>query len=210
MRSHQIPFVLILLISQAVSQQKAPLTIKGHTIGENLSSFLSAEGQPDALANCQKLLSKHHPKSWESGDQYSPVGKCLRIVSANNGNRVEFSLNAREVTFNNSRLVRLHYLFLNSVQPPDKQVPFEKVRQDAIEKMGNPEKEGTTTWQNAMGATWHPRYAVWCNHSAVLRIDELPDRDPNALPSVSLDARSISDLEETEKEKFKGPNVLDK
>src|SRR5579884_3040887 len=135
MQLHRIAVAVIFFaISQVLAQEKPPVTIKGHTIGETLASFLSEEGQADALANCQKLLSKHHPKSWESGDQYSPVGKCLRIISANNGSRVEFSMNAREATFNNSRLVRFHYLFLNSIQPRDKQVPFEKVRQDAIEK----------------------------------------------------------------------------
>ena len=71
---------------------------------------------------------------------------------------------------------------------------------DAIAKYGAPTENGTTTWQNGYGATWHPRWSEWKKDDFYIRIEEAPRTDDLENPVVTVSAASLKELTAEQRE----------
>lgn len=211
---------LLTTISYAQDQQTA-LMIKGHSIGESLTVFLNKSGRTDALAQCRELVNRHRndkqkifPNRKEM-DLAFDLKICRGIVNASDGSRSSFiERNVGEVEFNHGIFVGVKVDFTNSLRVRDEQTSFDAVLVDAVKKYGLPTAEGSTSWQNAFGATINPRYSQWNRPDVVVELREAPEMtQPGYLPDLTLTVVMRAENDALNKENAQKdaarPNTLD-
>ena len=208
--------------------QSTGFTIKGYSFGEDLAQVLTKSGEPDRLAFCRDYMATHKLKEFSSElekvmselkqskkerDTATTISLCQPVLQAAQNAYAEVMLKGGGIAiFDAGKLVGFELLFLNVLRNASEQVPYEKIIADAINKYGEPTKQGTTTWENAFGATLHPRYAVWIRENTIVYVEEdaktfndISNRPAN----VTVTAALKSAIEHVRKEAVGGPNVLD-
>jgi hypothetical protein len=215
-----IAIILLLTLSIAHAQ----LVIKGHTLGEGFTDTLTRSGEPSAVDECRTFLSTHQKKESFALDKKGRLPKfdsfraqenvnahierCESVLNASTGARTHFFVKELgDGYFHDGKLVGVEIEFLN-IADRDHQVSYDKVRDDGAQKYGKPSEEGTTTWQNGFGATWHPRYAMWITDTVVVHIEEGPPEYHHDLPNVWVKAFLKTELESMPKHENR-PNVFD-
>jgi hypothetical protein len=188
---------LLLFACAANGQSTTTFTIAGHSLGETFEEMMNKESSA-RTEECRGLLSKKHkPKRNED----LSIKACQSLTDAAEGRRGRFGRGwlvgkpdpfALIFRFNGGHLVAMDSTF-NMVG--DTGLSYDAIEQDAIAKYGPPTKEGTTTWQNGFGATWHPRWSQWEKDDLYIRIQESPRTTAEVNPIVSVSAASIKELQ---------------
>jgi len=213
MKSALVVSTLLLMLSIFSAAQHKDFTLKGHTFGEPFAEFWTKTTDSNPLATCADL-SHRKPGSFASYsqklDREAALRRCDVIKSASQGARSNFFVKELgEVQFDDGKLVGMRLSFMNSLK--QEQVPFVKIREDAVQTYGPPTEEGNLDWQNGFGATFHPRYATWNLDLVVITIEESPKTivsDRSADVDVTFLLKS--EVEKMRKDQISGPNVFGK
>jgi hypothetical protein len=186
-----------IVMAQQQQQQKSTFTIAGHNLGESFSEALSKEGSTGKVNDCRtRAAEKHTPKR----DRDVVVKFCQRLIDASEGRRGEVGrgwLNGKPdplgvvFRFSAGQLVAIESTLNMS---GDSGLSYDVVELDAVAKYGAPSQQGTTTWQNGFGATWHPRWSQWENNDLVIRIEENPQTSNLRNPIITIRGAYVKEL----------------
>jgi hypothetical protein len=162
---------LVVVLGALTAAQVAPTEVRGHVLGETVTEYMKKAAHPNPTERCQSFLadSKAAKKDknrseWcdkllgiatggtgriEIAEEPSIAGaRCVPLIRIAKG---EGSLWCESV-IDNGRLAVVR-LFLVS--------PYSQVLSDLVAKYGQPSRSGTTTLQNAYGATLQVGEAYW-------------------------------------------------
>ena len=178
--------IFLCLLATAVAAQSSPPSIKGHSLGESISSF-GPIGGPTYLETCNAKLATpaKEPKKKQNDLSFSRKELDLRTEAKNraqceifvravsSGSRIEElrvpGTDFGKATFNKNVLVKLSMdvaedsmsnvfrSHADQIIPPS----YDEVLRDLIKKIGQPTNQTDLPDQNAYGAVFHHRLATW-------------------------------------------------
>jgi hypothetical protein len=162
-----------------------PPSIKGHFLGESISTFGQGSGQPSIFETCKNKLSEPVPKKKRDNGMLSVKDLELKrraqereqcevfLRAVNSGDRLEEVIvpgtSLGRATFNKNVLVKLSMdvaedSMLNVMRThADQVIPpsYDEVLNDLIKKIGQPTNQTDYPAQNGYGAIFHHRLATW-------------------------------------------------
>jgi hypothetical protein len=160
-----VPALLLLLVTVAGAQQQPAKTIvHGHELGESWNRFAAEVGYPGD-AGCvewykgkqAQILGDSHLAESEAKFMICPY---YRQAATGSGTRVEVELPLDDrhtspffADFSSGKMISMSTLFEAN--------QFETVRDQLVERYGQPASSGVKTVQNNFGAHWDLRWIKW-------------------------------------------------